>query len=199
MLRTCAGLLATAAMVGTMACSRSDPGLTTEVKSKLVVDDVVRAYQIDVDTKDRVVTLSGTVETPAAREHAVTLARQIKGVRDVVDRIAVDPRAAGGVSEEVDRIGRETEEQARKAGDSLGATADRAGAVVTDAAVTSEIKAKLLTDAAVSGLAINVDTTDHVVTLSGTVSTRAEANRALSLARESDGVKSVIDKVRVSH
>jgi len=192
MVRTCAGFLATAAMIGTMACSRSDPGLTTEVKSKLVVDDVVKAYQIDVDTKDRIVTLSGTVETPAAREHAVTLARQTKGVRQVVDRIAVDPRAAGGLSEGVDHVGREASD-----------AADRAGAVltdaVTDAAVTSEIKAKLLADAAVSGLAINVDTTDHVVTLSGTVSTRLEANRALTLARESSGVNSVIDKLRVSH
>jgi hyperosmotically inducible periplasmic protein len=201
MLRKSTGFLATAAvigMIGTMACSRSDPGLTTEVKSKLVVDDVVKAYEIDVDTKDRIVTLSGTVETPEAREQAVTLARETEGVRDVVDHIAVDSRAASGLSEEIGEVGRESAETARRAVDSTGQTADRAGAVLTDAAVTSAVKAKLLADPAVSGLAIDVDTTDHVVTLSGTVTNRGEATRALSLARDSSGVKSVIDKLRVS-
>jgi hyperosmotically inducible protein len=209
MLQRCVSLLAAVALIGTVACSRSDPGLTTEVKSKLVVDDVVKAYQIDVDTKDRVVTLSGTVESPAARDQAVILARQTKGVRDVVDRIAVNPDAAVSVSGEVGQATREAREEAgkavdttkelgRDAGKTVEHAATRTEAVLTDAAVTSEVKTKLLADAAVSGLSINVDTTDHVVTLSGTVPTKAEAGRAVSLARESAGVTRVIDKLRIS-
>src|SRR5687768_10717886 len=77
--------------VSTMACSQSDPGVTTAVKSKFAADDVVKAYRIDVDTKDRVVTLSGAVDTPAARTRAVELARGTEGVRDVVDQLTVAP------------------------------------------------------------------------------------------------------------
>ena len=48
----------------TAACSQSDAGITTAVKSKLAADDTVKAYRIDVDTKDKVVTLKGNVDTP---------------------------------------------------------------------------------------------------------------------------------------
>jgi BON domain len=94
MLQRFAVLLSAAGMVVTIACSQSDPGVTTAVKSKLAADDTVKAYQIDVDTKDHVVTLSGTVETAAAKEQAVMIARQTEGVRDVVDQITVDADAA---------------------------------------------------------------------------------------------------------
>jgi hyperosmotically inducible protein len=211
MLQRFAVLLSTAGIVVTIACSQSDPGVTTAVKSKLAVDDTVKAYQIDVDTKDRIVTLSGTVETAAAKEQAVMIARQTNGVRDVVDHIAVNPGAAattGDLREGANEAGREAREEAREAADAAkelgreaqakaGEAADRTGAVLTDAAVTTAVKAKLLADTAVSGLKIDVDTKDGVVTLNGMVSSKAEADRATSLARESDGVKRVISNLRV--
>ena len=52
-------LISAAALVFTVGCGQTDPGITTSVKSKLASDDMVKAYQIDVDTKDHVVTLSG--------------------------------------------------------------------------------------------------------------------------------------------
>src|SRR5512134_2086064 len=73
------------------ACSQSDPGITTSVKAKLAADDTVKSYRIDVDTKDRVVTLSGAVDTPVARERAVELARSTEGVANVVDNLTVTP------------------------------------------------------------------------------------------------------------
>src|SRR5687767_4834508 len=73
----------------TVACSQSDPGITTAVKSKFAADDTVKAYRIDVDTKDRVVTLSGQVDNAAAKARAVELARGVEGVKDVVDNTAI--------------------------------------------------------------------------------------------------------------
>src|SRR5688572_17257624 len=73
----------------TVACSQSDPGITTAVKSKFAADDTVKAYRIDVDTKDRVVTLSGEVDNAAAKARAVELARTVEGVREVVDKTAI--------------------------------------------------------------------------------------------------------------
>ena len=69
----------------TATCSNADAGITTAVKSRFAEDDTVKAYQIDVDTKDRVMTLKGEVNTSAGRERAGELARTTDGVRDVVD------------------------------------------------------------------------------------------------------------------
>ena len=89
-----AGLVSAAALVFTVACGQTDAGITTAVKSKLATDDMVKAYQVDVDTSNHVVTLSGDVETEAQKEHAVRLARETDGVRDVIDQLRVNPTAA---------------------------------------------------------------------------------------------------------
>jgi BON domain len=94
-----------AALVFTVACGRTDAGITTDIKTKLAADDTVKAYQVDVDTKDHVVTLSGTVETTAAKDQAILIARQADGVRDVVDNLRVLETAAtsgvGGVDADI--------------------------------------------------------------------------------------------------
>ncbi|MGS6325771.1 BON domain-containing protein, partial [Enterobacter hormaechei] len=56
---------------------------------------------------------------------------------------------------------------------------------------TSEIKAKLLADDIVPSRMVKVETTDGVVQLSGTVENQAQSDRAESIAKAIDGVKSV--------
>lgn len=67
----------------------SDGAITTKVKAKLTADPEINPFNINVDTQDRVVTLSGRVKTEAARREAEKLARNTKGVRDVHNRIEV--------------------------------------------------------------------------------------------------------------
>jgi hypothetical protein len=87
----------------TVACSQSDAGITTAVKSKLAADDTVKAYKVDVDTENKVVTLSGEVDTDAQRTHAVMIARNTDGVADVIDQLRVNPTAAtSGVDGDID-------------------------------------------------------------------------------------------------
>jgi hyperosmotically inducible protein len=152
------GIVAMAAMM-TTACAQSDSGITTAVKSKLAADDTVKAYSIDVDTKDKVVTLRGDVGTAAARERAVELARSTQGVRDVVDVLTVAPAAAPttGVA---DRDRKDN--------------GDHDGNLVGDAAITAAIKTKMLADSDVGGLKIDIDTTDGVVALKGNVASAVE-------------------------
>jgi len=201
-----------AAAVLTVACSESDPGITTAVKTKLAEDDVVHAYQIDVDTADRVVTLTGTVESDVAREHAVTLARETNGVERVVDNLAVDPTATGPLDDlgastreaarDIDaaarRAGNSAEAAARDAGATTREVAGRAAEATADAALTSVIKTKFLADSTVPASRINVDTANGVVTLTGTVASRAAADRAMTIARGTDGVKAVVDDLSVA-
>ena len=75
-------------------CAQTDTGITTAVKNKLVADDLVKARQINVDTADKVVTLTGEVRTEAEESRALEIARSTEGVRDVIDQINVVPEQA---------------------------------------------------------------------------------------------------------
>jgi len=93
-MRRLAGFISAAGMVFTVACGQTDAGITTAVKNKLAADDTVKAYQVDVDTSNHVVTLKGDVNTSLAKERAAELARNTDGVRDVVDQLNVIDSAA---------------------------------------------------------------------------------------------------------
>jgi hyperosmotically inducible protein len=199
MLQKLALLGSIAGLVAAVACAQTDAGITTAVKSRLAADNTVKAYQIDVDTANGVVTLSGTVDRPVAKQQAVVIARQTDGVTDVVDNIEVSPvptRTTGDVDDNRDATG-DARDSAREAGDRASDAAGRAGAVVTDAAITTAVKAKVLADANTPGTTIDVDTENGVVTLTGTVASRAAADRAVALARETNGVKNVVNDLKV--
>jgi hypothetical protein len=67
----------------------------------------------------------------------------------------------------------------------------------TDAGVTTKIKSKFAADDLVKAHEINVTTQDHIVTLSGNVENAAAKQQAVRLARETEGVRDVIDDLRV--
>ena len=69
------------------------------------------------------------------------------------------------------------------------------GENITDAAITTAVKTKLLADTKVGGLKIDVDTNNHVVTLTGPVHSAAERAEAVRLARNTTGVNRVISKL----
>ena len=71
------------------------------------------------------------------------------------------------------------------------------GDAAADAATTAAVKTKLLADTKVGGLAIDVDTKDNVVTLTGKVRSTAERTEAVRLARTTTGVKDVVSKLTV--
>jgi hyperosmotically inducible protein len=66
-----------------------DSYLTSAVKTKLLGDTGLKSFHIKVITDQQVVTLSGTVPTSALREQAVTVAKSVDGVKDVIDDIEV--------------------------------------------------------------------------------------------------------------
>jgi hypothetical protein len=97
--------------------------------------------------------------------------------------------------------GRVDVDRARETGAQIGektaVAAERAREVFDDAALTTKIKSKMALDDTVQARRVDV-TTDHgVVTLSGTVESQAERQRAVQLARETAGVKSVTDHLQV--
>ena len=70
----------------------TDVRLTAKIKSKMALDDHVKARAIDVDTSDGVATLSGIVASGDERKRAVQLARDTEGITRVVDELEVRNR-----------------------------------------------------------------------------------------------------------
>jgi len=126
-----------------VACSQTDSGVTTKVKAKFAQDDLVKAHEINVTTREGVVTLTGEVDTPRAREQAVRLARETEGVTNVVDDLRVEVAATGGdlddvdvdvdVDSDIERGARKTGEAIREGAEETADAAKKAGRAVRDA------------------------------------------------------------------
>jgi len=82
-------------------------------------------------------------------------------------------------------------------GEKTAAAAEQARRALVDGSLTAKIKAKMALDDSVKALDIDVDTQGSTVTLSGVVATESQHQRALQLARETDGVTRVVDRLRV--
>lgn len=79
-------------------------------------------------------------------------------------------------------------------------TTDRGAGTATrtdDAALTAKVKAKLLSDDALNGMKIDVDTQTGVVFLSGVVDTPDQKRKAVDLAKNTEGVRKVEDNLKV--
>ena len=110
----------------------------------------------------------------------------------------IDRFRTGGLRE---GIGKPGPEAARDAGavarEKTAQAADATMRAIEDGRLTTKIKAKMALDDSVKALDLNVDTTDGIVTVRGDVRSESERQRALALARETAGVKKVIDQIRV--
>ena|SRR5688572_12938109 len=74
---------------------------------------------------------------------------------------------------------------------------ERAAAVLDDAALTAKVKTALIADRRLNGLSIDVDTSDNVVTLNGTVASEEFRRQAEQLASAVAGVKAVKNNLTV--
>ena len=76
-------------------------------------------------------------------------------------------------------------------------TVEKAGVALDDATITAKVKTALIAEPGLKGLAIDVDTTGNVVTLTGAVATEAAKQEAERLARGIEGVKDVTNNLDV--
>lgn len=66
-----------------------DMAITAKVNAALVADDKLKALQINVDTRDGQVTLTGQAPDAQSRERATTLAQAVDGVKQVNNQLVV--------------------------------------------------------------------------------------------------------------
>lgn len=94
------------------------------------------------------------------------------------------------IKDEMAKTGRVIRDNAHKAGNAISdATAD--------ARITTAIKTDLVRDPDLSAWNISVNTTDGVVTLSGSVSNPDQVGKAMALAMQTEGVKQVISTLQL--
>jgi osmotically-inducible protein OsmY len=74
---------------------------------------------------------------------------------------------------------------------------ETAGAYVDDATITAQVKAKFVDDTNVDAAAIKVETLNGAVLLSGFAKSNAEKSQAERLARETKGVREVLNHLTV--
>ena len=100
--RPSALLLAAAVLCGLLVAPAPARGecldalITAGVKTRLMADDVVGAFKINVETDECIVTLNGCVDSKDQIKRARNLAKRIKGVHGVKSNLTICPAEAGG-------------------------------------------------------------------------------------------------------
>lgn len=88
-------------------------------------------------------------------------------------------------------------EQGAELGEKAAVATEKVRETAHDAAITAKIKAKMALDDSVKSRGVDVSTDGSTVIVSGTVSSTAEHDRAIALARETAGVTQVIDRLGI--
>ncbi|WP_404655272.1 molecular chaperone OsmY [Raoultella ornithinolytica] len=145
-----------------------DSTITARVKAVLIDDKNIRSSGISVKTENKVVTLSGSVDSAEQKDLAVNAAKTVKGVTTVNDQLNVVAEKSASLE-----------------------------GYAGDTAITSQVKAKLLADDIVPSRKVTVETRDGTVHLSGTVDSRQQADRAADIAKAVSGVKNVENNLSV--
>jgi hyperosmotically inducible periplasmic protein len=146
---------------------------------------------VDADASRNLVTLTGTVDTEAQRNSAVQLAKNAHPGVAVNNQIKVEPD-----DRNVSRTDW-TEEHAARARDKAKGYGDTIGSSLDDAWIHTKITTKLIGDTGTSARHINVDVNNNTVTLRGTVDSASEKAEVERLAKETDGVRSVNNQLKV--
>lgn len=145
-----------------------DSTITARVKAALIDDKNIRSSDISVKTENKVVTLSGSVDSAEQKDLAVNAAKTVKGVTTVNDQLNVVAEKSASLK-----------------------------GYAGDTAITSQVKAKLLADDIVPSRKVTVETRAGTVHLSGTVDSRQQADRAADIAKAVSGVKNVENNLSV--
>ena len=192
-----------------------DGWLVMKIHSDLVDEDVLSGSNIDVDVKNGVVTLQGTVPSEAGRARAIAEAKKTDGVKNVIDQLRIAPpmdhgkmdkaqdktaRAADKAADKTARAADKAEDKMEKAADKSANMAKKTGRAIDDGWIKSKIYAQYLADwnTVLNDSDIDVDVKNNMVTLNGIVKSPAAKAKAVSIAKATDGVKGVTDNLHVA-
>lgn len=106
-------------------------------------------------------------------------------------------RAGQNIDRSVDQVGKKMGDTADKVGDKMSEQGSKAGVAIEDTEITAKIKAAIFAEPGLKTLQISVDTIRGVVTLTGSVNSRADSENAKALASAVKGVKEVDNRLDI--
>jgi hyperosmotically inducible protein len=115
----------------------------------------------------------------------------VEKTKEVASSAADKTRQAAAV------VAGKTERATDNLADNSGSVASKSGAVVADSVITTKVKADIFKEPELKSMAIHVETEKGVVMLSGFVDKKADADKAVRLAKGVDGVSSVKSAIKV--
>jgi osmotically-inducible protein OsmY len=157
-----------------------DAWLHGKLESSLLFNEHLNSFDIDTDVKNGTAYLRGAVESDIDRDLAGEIAKSINGVTKVENELVVDKTKAAMSKDDEAAKERQGFKQS-----------------VINATLTARIKSQLLMNGNTGGMAINVDSKQGVVTLSGVVKSDEERDLAVRLASNTNGATSVTDRLVV--
>ncbi|WP_187271690.1 BON domain-containing protein [Massilia arenae] len=129
--------------------------------------------------------------TTATNVAATTGAAVAANTREAVATVKEKTAAA------IDRTKEMASNAAHKAENATERAGEKTARVASDGNITAKVKAGLVSDPVLKGMEINVDTEGGVVMLSGFVESKAEADKAMQVAKGVDGVTNVKSAIKV--
>jgi osmotically-inducible protein OsmY len=151
--------------------------LEGQIGTAILLNRHLNPFEISVDVEGDTAILTGEVDESIDKELAERVALNAKGIKHVDNRITMNGEA-----------------KRRQRGQDN----DRDfGEAIEDASITASVKSRLLWNDRTDGLDIGVDTMNGKVTLTGNATTQAEKELATRLARRTDGVRSVDNRIEV--
>lgn len=145
-----------------MRSAANDGWITSATKVRLMAAGEVSAFDVNVDTRGGVVTLFGAVPTAAAKTAAEMEAKKVDGVKSVKNELQVVPESR------------------------------REAVAKHDDQIQTEVSERLESREELADADIAVDVSNGVVRLTGSVASQSDRLAALTTARASEGVRSVV-------
>jgi len=134
----------------------------------------------------------------AKNDVGVAIDETKEGVEDAAD--ATKEGAAEVIDDTQDAVQKTADAGqniAEKTVDKTKEIASATGEAITDGWITTRIHSEFVDEALLKGSDIDVDTQDHVVTLKGTVKSDPARQRAAAIARSTEGVNQVVNRLVV--
>jgi osmotically-inducible protein OsmY len=167
--------------------ARAD-SLEDRIEHRIKHDPTLDHSHVDAEVHDGRVILKGKVESEADAERAAQIAYEegAKAVFDDLDIKRGDRYEHSRVKRAYHDVVNGTKKAARATGEST-----------EDAYIHTKLKAKMMDSVELEGSDIDIDVHDNVAYLRGSVRTPEARERALEIARHTDGVHRVVDELRV--
>lgn len=186
---------------------------TAKIKSRLLWNSQTDGLDIQINTRDGLVTLDGTVVSEAESELAESIAYNTTGVKAVLNQLVIDPDSEGDlvdktrdaaketaavIKEEAQNVGTAVKEKARDMGAAVKDTAEGVETAVKDTWITTKVRSLMSLDRRFENTDLDIDTDAGVVTLTGTIPAGVEQQELVEAVQYIKGVKNVDAKLQIT-